>query len=201
VHTSRVLPEAHVTVLDAIPVTTPTRTLFDLSPYVHPGKLERLVDIAWSRRLTSGRHLHTMLRELESRGRSRISVMRTLLGERDEDYRPPESNLEARVQQLLHDAGYGRFRRQIDSGNEETWLGRMDFRDPELPLVLQVDSDRFHMALVDQRADLEQTAALERAGYVVVRIEEYDVWHARHRVIERVARGREEARRRTRRAA
>jgi very-short-patch-repair endonuclease len=127
--------------------------------------------------------------------------MRELLSERGDDYRPPESNLEARVQQLLLDAGFGRFRRQVDSGDDETWLGRMDFRDPEYPLVLQVDSDRFHQALLDKSADLAQTAALEKAGFVVVRVEEYEVWHAAHRVIERVGRGREEAKRRARRAA
>jgi very-short-patch-repair endonuclease len=49
--------------------------------------------------------------------------------------------------------------------------------------VVEIDGDRFHRALVDQRRDAARHAALERAGWLVLRFEEHDVWHAPARVV------------------
>jgi very-short-patch-repair endonuclease len=190
----RELPADDVRVLDSVPVVAPARALFDLAGMrgVPPARVERAVDNAWSLRLVSGRTLRAMLDRLARPGRSGVGVMRALLAERGLDYVPPASGLEAR----LHDILQGRWRtslRQVDVGDEDGWIGRVDFADPELPFVLEVQSERFHGSLLDARADRERKARLEAAGFVVVEVADVDVWHHPDHVVEQVRRGRNEA--------
>jgi hypothetical protein len=193
-HTSRWLRDHHTIELLGISVTSPTRTPFDVSWFVHPKKLELTIDRAASRRLTSYRLLHAMLDELARRGRPLTRLMRALLDERPPDFVPVESGLEARFQEIVRAGGITTLDRQVDTGDDTTWLGRMDFRDRVLAYVSQIDSDLYHAALVDKRRDEMQTAALRAAGFVVDRIPEFDVWHRRDRVLETVRRGLAEAR-------
>ena len=67
-------------------------------------------------------------------------------------------------------------RRQVELGGRE-WLGRVDFVAVELPLIVFVDGERWHSSVLDRAADARQQAELEDAGFIVVRIPEYDVWH------------------------
>ena len=183
--TCRTFTEAHWAIVDGVPCSTPTRAIFDLARAgTHPGKVERAIDTAWARSLVSGRSLHAMLDELGARGRPGITVMRELLESRPVSYRPPESGLERRFQQIIADDGQLPFRRQIETGGME-WLGRMDFVD-DLPFIVLIDSDRYHGSLLDQAADQAQTLALEQAGYVVLRITQYDVWYRGREVADHV---------------
>jgi very-short-patch-repair endonuclease len=168
--------------LFGIPVTRPTRTLFDLSGELPAGKLELTVDRALSRRLTTPALLGAGLDDLARRGRRRIEVMRQIISVRGEGYRPPESGLESRFQKLAEKAGYA-FDRQVEMGDENEWLARVDFRSRSEPLVVEVNGDAFHTALVDRRRDAARIAALEAAGLVVAVVREHDVWHDPRRVI------------------
>jgi very-short-patch-repair endonuclease len=195
IHDVEILPDHHVRVLDGIPVVTPSRALFDLAgmPRTPPARVERALDNAWSLRLVSGRTLKLMLRELAHRGRPGIATMRGLLAERDADYLPPASGLESRVAELLKGRWHTSLRRQVDKGDDEGWIGRVDFVDPELPFLLEVQSERFHASLLDTRDDEVRRARLEAAGYVVVEVTDTDVWHYPDNVVERVRQGRNEA--------
>lgn len=182
VHQVRVLPAEHVTVLRQVPVTTPARTLFDLAGVCHPKRVERALEIAWSKRLVDGVRLAAILDDLGKRGRAGTQVMRELLAERGPDYIPPASGLEGRFRDLLRRAGLPPMERQVDVGGE-TWLGRIDFYDREARLVVQIDSERYHSALIDKRADDEQTTALKQAGFTVLRFTEFQVWYRADEVI------------------
>ena len=183
-HVSRRVRADHVVVLSGIPTVTPTRLPFDLAASMRPERVARVIDTLWSRRLTSGRLLHDMLAELATRGRPGITTMRALLEERGPDYRPPESGLEARVQQLLTEAGVTGFERQVDIGDDTRWLARVDFVHPRHRQILEVDGDRFHKALLDKTADAARTARLVAAGYEVTRVTQFQVWHQPWTVIE-----------------
>ena len=194
------LPE-HVVMLDGIPVQVPARALFDVAGSRRRGALRedwvrriaRMVDNAWSARLVSGVTLHAMLEVMAQRGRPGIRVMRQVLATRGLDYVPPASNLEARVIQILADAGLPEMRRQVDTGDEHGWIGRVDLRDVVLPLILEVQSERFHSSLIDQQLDADRIARLERAGFVVVEITDVQVWHRPHEVVAAVRDGRRRA--------
>ena len=176
IHEPRRLPGHHITVVDDIPVTTPVRTLFDLAAVLHPDRTERLTDTMWAQRLVTGALLHDTLAELAKRGRTGIGTMRAILSVRGRDYVPPASGLESRVASLLREHGLPEMRRQVDLGGE-CWLGRVDFVEPASAVVLEVQSDRYHAALLDRQADLRRAAALERAGFRVLEVSESAVWH------------------------
>lgn len=176
VHTSTHLPASHRAMLHGIPVTTPVRTLFDLAPRVHPLRMPRLVDAAWAMRLVSGELLHAALEDHAQRGRPGIQLMREILADRPVTYRPPDSNLEARFQDIARSAGVATLRRQVETGGD-SWVGRVDFRDQVLPLVIEIDSERFHGSLTARADDEVRRQRLIDAGFVVRQIPEFDVWH------------------------
>lgn len=184
VHRTHV-PESHIRLFERIPVTSPTRLIFDLAGVLRPGRVERALDNALARSLTSMRALHGVTGELARQGRPGSSLMRRLLAQRDSDYVPPESNLEARFQVVAKRAGFDTLVRQQDVGGDD-WIGRADFLDPERRLVFEIDSDLHHTALMDEEADAARDAALAGAGYTVVRISELDLWHRPDQVVRRL---------------
>ena len=201
-HEPTLLPPHHVTVLDGVPTVVPARALFDVAGTRRRGaerrywveRMGRMVDTAWSKGLVNGRALHRMLDELATRGRPGIRVMRQVLAERGLDYVPPASGTESRFAQILSRAGLPAMRRQVDTGDDEGWIGRVDFRDEALPLIAEVQSERYHTSLTDRRADAARIARLRAAGFVVLEIWDTDIWHRPDTVVAMVRRGRLAAR-------
>jgi hypothetical protein len=191
VHLSRCIPAHHIKVLDGVPLTSPTRTLFDLAglPDMHPLKLARSVDNAWGKRLTTGPLLHDMLDELRGRGRRGIGLMREVLAARGRDYLPPESSLERRFHALLAEDGQAPMDRQVNLGGDQ-WLARVDAYDWSARVIAQVHSDRYHRALLDRQHDDAQLVALIAAGFVIVEVWEEEVWYRGDIVKDRVRRAR-----------
>lgn len=187
-HRPRLLMSGHVVELDGQPVTTPARTLFDLSgsPTISSARLERLVDTALARRLTSTGVLHRMMEDLATRGRPGIVRMRDILDERPSSYVPPESGLEAAFQALATEAGLTGFERQVNVGDGESWIGRVDFLDRERKLIVEVGDGLFHGSVTDQRRDQRRGAALQAEGWRVEVVDGFDVFHRRHELLARL---------------
>lgn len=178
----RLLPR-HVTVLKDVPVVRPERMVLDLCASEHPRRAARALDDAWRRRLLSGRSLRALVSETSVQGRPGLSLLRALLDERGDDYVPPASNLEARFASIITQAGLPEMRRQVDSGDDERWVGRVDFRDVDRPLIVEIQSETFHSALIDRVEDEARLAALRTAGFEVVEITEEQVWHRPREVV------------------
>jgi hypothetical protein len=87
VHESKALDARDVTVVDAIPVTTIERTLLDLGAVRHPLTVERAVETALRRELTTLPDLRSTMRRLGRRGRNGVGVLRRIIDERDPDLR------------------------------------------------------------------------------------------------------------------
>jgi len=187
-HEVRLLPPGHITVLRHVPVTTPARTLFDLAGSVHPKRVERALDNAWSERIVDGCRMAAVLDDLGKRGRPGTQVIRALLAERGPNYVPPASGLEGRVRDLAKRAGLSPVR-QVDVGGE-VWLGRVDFYDRKARIVVQIDSERYHSALIDRRADDEQTVAMRAAGLEVLRFSDAEAWYHGNEVVAKLRRAR-----------
>ena len=184
-HAIKSLAPDHVRVLDGIPVTSPARTIFDLARTEHPGRVERALDNAWSKRLLCGRDLEAALDDLAASGRDGITMMRELLAGRGPGYVPPASGLEHRFERILADHCLPAMRRQVDSGGER-WVGRVDYRAHDVPLLVEINSERYHAALSDRRADEVRYEALRAAGFEVVSAWDYEVWSQPAMVAERV---------------
>jgi very-short-patch-repair endonuclease len=156
--------------------------LFAIRSY---GRAERVVDRLWSQRMLSGRSLATLLGDLGRRGRNGTAALRLYLDARGPDYRPPDSGLESRFQQLLASAGIA-VRRQVDLGGEHEWSGRVDFLHEELPLVIEVQSGLYHSSLTDSIADATRIASLVSDGFRVLEVTDEQVWTRPQETIRRV---------------
>jgi hypothetical protein len=194
VHTSRAVPASHIGSVDGLALTTPLRTIFDLAGSQHPGRTERLLDSAVGRGLCTYRGVHQMLADFGRRGRAGIEVMRELAADRPPGERPPESGLEARVNQILIRAGQRPLDRQVDLGDDDHWVGRFDLVDRGDNFVLEVQSDTYHGSVLDRRRDAERRAELEAAGWVVAEALEFDIWHRPEVVVQTVRTGRRRGR-------
>jgi len=173
IHEPRLLPAHHLTVLDGVPITVPSRIPFDLAG-TQPWLAEKALDRAWAANLLSHTSVMRMLDELAERGRRGITLIRSLMDDRGPDYRPNDTNLEDRFQQLACEAGLYDLERQRHLLGRE-WLGRVDFLSRRRKLVIEVDSAYYHGALIDARADAERRAALEAAGLTVERFTDTEI--------------------------
>jgi hypothetical protein len=201
VHEVRSLPTDLVRTLDGIPVVAPPLALLQLAgmPSMPVGKVARAIDAAWSDRIVSYRSLRALDDVMSTQGRRGLTVLRALVDERGPDDVPPASNLEARFASILERAGRPPMRRQVDTADGEGWIGRVDFRDELLPVIAEIQSERFHRGLTAERADAERMARLRAAGFEVVEVTDVDVFHRPELVVAVIDAARERAR--TRRAA
>jgi very-short-patch-repair endonuclease len=196
-HSSVRLREQDVTALDGIPVTTPVRTLRDLAGLVHPEKLSQICDRMLSTRVLHLETLHAALADLPTRGGAPgTGEMRKLILARPDGYRPADSNLELRFEKVLVDAGEVPFERQVVVGDADGVIGRVDFLDRGLRVIVEVQSHLFHTGLVDAVRDAERIARLRRAGWIVVTVTDEEVWHRKDLVVARIRAARAAARRR-----
>ncbi|HET7488215.1 MAG TPA: DUF559 domain-containing protein [Acidimicrobiales bacterium] len=191
VHHPRNLPEHHITERHGIPVTTVARTVFDVAARVHPGRLERLVATVVTRAPSVLPTLHAMLAELA--GRRGTAPMRDILARLPPGSVPPASGLEARFARILAQAGEPPLDRQVDIGGHE-WIGRVDFVDRALGIIVEVDSDLHHTSALDRAHDRRRDERLLAAGWrEVVRVTEDEVWLRPHEAVAKVRAARRRA--------
>lgn len=172
---SLALPAHHGRMVDGIRCTSVARTLFDLCGDVHPGRAARALDTAAARRLVTLQALWRVLDDLAEHGRAGTAWLRTLLMERGGRYMPPESELEVRFVQLVRAHSLSLPEGQVDLGDADKWIGRVDFVWRKDRLVVEVDGAAFHDGLLDRRRDIERDARLTAAGWTVLRFRWDDV--------------------------
>jgi len=88
----------------------------------------------------------------------------------------------------LFEAAMIPMRRQVDVGAEH-WTGRVDFLHAHHPVVVEIQSERYHEALVDDIADARRRTQLEADGFEVVELTDDDVWTRPWLVAERTRDG------------
>ena len=184
-HRARALPRAYVTELDGVPIVRPELCSLQLFAMCREDRAERLTDSLWAMRLLSGPSLHRCIDELGASGRNGTAGVRRYLARRGPGYVPPATGLESRVERILRDAGIP-VRRQVDSGSQEDWTGRVDLRHEWLPILIEVQSERFHGALLDRESDRRRIEAMERAGFLVVEITDTEAWTTPWIVVDKV---------------
>jgi len=104
-HRSNCIPPHHVTTYAGIPITTGSRTLVDLSAVVSDQTLEKAIDDALRRNVTTVRELHACFNELAGRGRRRIAHLRPILQDRVPGFHPGANDAELRVVRWVVEAG------------------------------------------------------------------------------------------------
>lgn len=170
VHRWRVLPPDHLTVIEGIPTTRVPRTLMDLAGVLHPARTERAVDNCLAARTATLGSLRAAFIDLARPGRKGIAIMRRLLDERSDGYVAPASDLEACFVALIRRHGLPQPARQVDVGDGDGWIGRVDFAYLEIRLIIELDSGRHHTSKLDVESDRERDRRLRAAGWRIERL-------------------------------
>jgi very-short-patch-repair endonuclease len=163
VHQTRGLHPNDVTVIDGIPVTSLARTLLDLAATEKPDRLELAIEQAEKLRLGDLKAIEELLeRNPRHKGRRPLSdalteVVQTVRGTRRE--------LERRFQRLVREAKLPR-----PEVNVEVEGFEVDVVWREQRVVVELDSREFHLTRRAFETDRKRDAALQVAGYRVIRI-------------------------------
>jgi very-short-patch-repair endonuclease len=104
--------------------------------------------------------------------------------------------LEDRFEEVLSPAERRSLDRQKVVGGSKV-IGRVDYRDGDLPLIVEVNSLAFHTAPSDRAADEKRYSALNAGGFTVAVVWEPDLWSRPRNVVETVRRARSEAKARS----
>jgi very-short-patch-repair endonuclease len=174
IHETNALPESQQRVVDGMPVTSVARTLLDLTAVVQPRRAERAVDHALARRMVTLPALHRVLHDCSARGRRKLATFRSLLDERTDGYIAPESELEARFIELARVHCLPEPERQVNLGDVDGWVGRVDFRFAG-QVIVEVDGYEDHSQLLDRRADQARDHRLAAEGWHILRFGWADV--------------------------
>ncbi len=174
-HLAGSLPDWHHRVVNAIPTTSIARTMFDLCGSVHPRRAERALDTALARRLVTVPACWRVLADLPEHGRAGTVVMRELLTARGEGYVAPASELEEQLLRLLREAGLPEPAREIDLGNADGWVGRVELVFREAHVLIEADSRLHHGSLLDRQSDKARDDRFEAGGWDVLRFTWEDV--------------------------
>ena len=127
--------------------------------------------------------------DLAGRGRKGVAAMRAILGEREDGYVAPASELEARFLELIRARGLPEPIRQFDAGDSDEWIGRVDFAYPANGLLIELDGRRHHSAPLDRKADEHRDRRLVAGGWrQVVRFSWCDVVNCPGDVVDRLSR-------------
>jgi hypothetical protein len=179
VRSSRVFTGVDVTTRRGIPVTTPARTIFDLAAKQQAERTRKDLNDLFACGLVNLELLNESLERLAARGRPGIAVMRRLIRELEEKGAPAGSSLELLAEEILVGVGFEGLVRQLPIYDREGFIARVDFAEPLLRVAFEVDSDRFHLGLVDRMLDERKTRRLVAIEWTVVRISERELWWER----------------------
>jgi hypothetical protein len=167
-HRSNRLGPEFLTTHRGIPVTTPARTLVDLSAVTPAPTLEKAVDGALRDGLVTVASLRACFDALAGRGRRRVAHFRPLLDARQPGYSPGDSDLEARVQRWLVAAGLPppvpQFGILVHSRRY-----RLDLAYPELRIAIELDGWAAHGNRRAFDHDRARGNDLELAGWTLLR--------------------------------
>jgi very-short-patch-repair endonuclease len=145
-----------------IPVTTPIQTLIDVAPRLDGTQLERAVNEAINRDLTTPDRLRKAV--------DRQRALRTLL-DRD-TFVLTDTELEQRFVPIARTVGLPKPQTQVVVNGY-----RVDFYFEGLEIVVEADSLRFHRTAAQQRKDVLRDQAHFKAGLIPLRFTHWQIYH------------------------
>ena len=171
-HRSRRLSAEDATTRDGLAITTPSRTLCDVSMWAGRRQLGELVATTVTRELAVIAEIELLRVSLGPRRGS--SNLRAVLARLAADGRT-DSALERQIRRVLRNAGLrpapGVYAVRIDG----VLLGRVDIAFPEARVGIEVDGFAWHRTPAQLRRDHERQNAFLAAGWRLLRVSAADV--------------------------
>ena len=160
VHETLALSAEDVTVVDGIPITTVERTLLDLGAVRSPQTVERAVEAAIRRELTTIDDLVATLQRLGRKGRRGCGVLRDILAVRTVDRAVTESDMEMRLLQVLRANGLPEPITQFEVWHKGRFIARVDAAYVQWRIALEYDSYLWHSNRRERARDNARRNAL-----------------------------------------
>lgn len=163
----RALPADEMTLIDGLPTTTPSRTIFDLASVLTDARLEWAIAEAEKARLDFSPSLADLLDRYPRHPGN--ATLRRVLARTLHGASPLRSDLECEVLDLIYERRWPRplVNAWLEFGEERFEL---DFAWPELRLAVEVDSREHHLDWSQQQRDRRRDRVLAAHGWSVVRV-------------------------------
>ena len=157
----------HITIRDAIQVTTPARCLFDMSAIVGPMFLGKLLNSSLRRHIVTLAELRRCCEDLATRGRRRLTLVRAVLESRPVDFDPGDSDPEVKLVRWLKSAGFACPVQQHQVALKRR-LCILDLAYPEQKIAIEYDGWEFHSTRSALDRDSRRRAALTLDGWIYI---------------------------------
>jgi Transcriptional regulator, AbiEi antitoxin len=169
----RLLPE-EIAPVGGIQTTNVERTLLDLASRLSRIALERAIDDALHRRMTT---LDRLMREVDvcgGPGKTGTVALRRLLSGRAPQESAAESPLEMKLMRLLASHGFPPGIPQYEICDEGRVLARVDLAYPDKRLAIEADGYRFHSNSFDWHRDQVRFNSLVTVNWRLLRFTNED---------------------------
>lgn len=158
VHRTAKLNRSEVRIVDSLPTTSPARTLIDFAADAGLRALERAIEEAVVQKLVTERQLLHAARRRSTRGAARV---RAILESRKEPG-ITRSEAERRFRELIRAAQLPEPRTNVRLHGYS-----IDAHWPQLGVVIEVQSQRFHLTKAALERDTRKAARLTAAGLTI----------------------------------
>jgi very-short-patch-repair endonuclease len=160
----------HRTAIDGLPVTTPARTIVDLSAVVLPSRLLHIVEDTHHARLTTYTEVGSCMTSVARRGKPGIRRLARTLDQLTRTGATTMSTLERKLVELIDAAGLPRPRSQFPFPGRLFTNGCVDAAYVDAKLVIEADGRAWHTRIADIKRDHERDADAARHGWQTLRL-------------------------------
>lgn len=193
VHETKCLDPRDVTVVDGIPVTSVERTILDLGAVRSAATVERAMETALRKELTTLGSLRATVHRLGRQGRNGAGVLRALLDARDPDRRLTESEMEMLMVQVLRANGLPEPVLQHEIWHHRRFVARVDAAFVEWMIALEYESFEWHTGKAALVRDSARRNAMVGAGWRPISVTWDDLKSGGHQVCADLLRARRHA--------
>lgn len=160
---------------DGILVTSPARTVFDLSSVLRPHNLESVIEQGLSENRFTIDDLVRIGERLCRRGREGSTRFNEVLGSRPKDQRPAASDLEVRFARAWEAARLPRLERQHPVPLASGVILHPDFAEPGRRFLVEVDHSTWHAGRQENMTDRWRDRQYHLLGWHSERVTEDDI--------------------------
>jgi very-short-patch-repair endonuclease len=168
VHRPMALTAVDVTKIDAIPVTTVTRTLIDIAGFERAEVVEEALDDALRRGLLTLSRLRWRLRETGGRGRQGTLLLGTLIDARNSPA-VPQSVFETRLLRVIRRSGLPMPAIQHEVKTQRG-TAILDLAYVQERVAIEADGFRWHSSRQQWDRDRARNNALAMLGWTVIHV-------------------------------
>ena len=168
-HRSGMWEEGDITSVAAMAVTSPVRTVIDLSSRLGVEGTGRLVDDMLRRKLITMSALRDRLTRVRPAPGRSLRVLRAVVAVRDDSFDAGESKLESRIRRVIAHQGFPSPVGQYPV-RDESFDVRLDFAFPEVKVYLEGDGFGFHRMRSDLDHDIHKRNGLLARGWIGLHI-------------------------------